>query len=174
LKLWLLDADVIIKLLEIDVFDRLVAMHDLYVTSTVVDEVKYYRRGGQKFQVDFRQQYVDSGLMTETTATAEEMQEVLRRLPVLRRQGVHAGEIESLAVLVRQDDLILCTFDAAAIRALPFLDVTERAVSAERLMQTSGLTLSPGFKLDPRLSESYFRSNIEHGLREFVCTQNIF
>lgn len=170
MKLWFLDADVVIKLLEIDVFDRLATMHDLHVASTVVDEVKFYRRGGLKFQVNFRQHYVDSGSVTETTATAEEMQEVLRRLPVLRRQAVHAGEIESLAVLVRREDLTLCTFDAAAIRALPFLDVTERAVSAERLMQTSGLTLSPEYKLDPRLSEEYFRSNIEQGLREFVCS----
>jgi hypothetical protein len=168
LKLWLLDADVIIKLLEIDVFDRLVALHALHVASTVVDEVKYYRRGGHKFPVNFHQQFIESGRVTETTATAEEMREVLRRLPVLRQQAVHAGEIESFAVLVRQEDLTLCTFDAAAIRALPFLDVTERAVSAERLLQTSGLTLSPGFKLDPRLSEEYFKSNIEQGLREFV------
>ncbi|MBI5657089.1 MAG: hypothetical protein HZC44_09895 [Geobacter sp.] len=107
MKLWLLDADVIIKLLEIDVFDRLVAMYDLYVASTVVDEVKYYRRSGRKFQVDFRQQYITTGLVTETQATAEEMQDVLRRLPLLRQQGVHAGEIESLAVLVRQEDLTL-------------------------------------------------------------------
>ncbi|MBT0663127.1 hypothetical protein KI809_02335 [Geobacter pelophilus] len=171
MKLWLLDADVIIKLLEIDVFDRLVAMHDLHVASTVVDEVKYYRRAGRKFQVDFRQQYITTGLVTETLATAEEMQEVLRRLPLLRQQGVHAGEIESLAVLVRQEDLTLCTFDAAAIRTLPFLDVTERAVSAERLLRTSGLTLSPGFKLDPRLSEEYFRSNVDQGLREFVYSR---
>ena len=160
MKLWLLDADVIIKLLEIDVFDNLVAMHDLHVASTVVDEVKYYRRGRQKFPVNFRQQYINSGRVTETTATAEEMQVVLRRLPVLRQQGVHAGEIESLAVLVREEDLTRCSFDSAAIRALPFLDVNERAVSAERLLRTSGLTLSPGFKLDPRLSEEYFKSNM--------------
>lgn len=171
LKLWLLDADVIIKLLEIDVFDKLVAMHDLHVASTVVDEVKYYRRAGQKYQVNFRQQYIDPGRVTETTATTEEMQEVLHRLPSLRQQGIHAGEIESLAVLVRQEDLTLCTFDAAAIRSLPFLDVTDRAVSAERLLQTSGLTLSPGFKLDPRLSEEYFRSNIEQGLQEYIYSR---
>ena len=61
MKLWLLDADVIIKLLEIDVFDNLVTMHDLHVASTVVDEVKYYRRNGKKYQVNFRQQYVDAG-----------------------------------------------------------------------------------------------------------------
>lgn len=171
MKLWLLDADVIIKLLEIDMFDRLAAMHDLHVASTVVGEVKYYRRGGQKIRINFREQYVDSGRVTETTATAEEMKEVLRRLPLLRQQGVHAGEIESLAVLVREEDLTLCTFDAAAIRALPFLDVAERAVSAERLMQTSGLTLSPGHKFDPRLSEEYFRSNLDQGLQEFVYSR---
>lgn len=68
MKLWLLDADVIIKLLEIDVFDRLVAMHELHVASTVVDEVKYFRRGGQKFQVDFRQQYIETHRVIETTA----------------------------------------------------------------------------------------------------------
>lgn len=168
MKLWLLDADVIIKLLEIDVFDKLVAGHELHVASTVVDEVKYYRRGGQKYQVDFRQQYIDSGRVSETTATPEEMQDVLRRLPPLRQQGVHAGEIESLAVLVRQEDLTICTFDAAAIRSLPFLDVTDRAISAERLLRTSGLTLSPGYKLDPRLTDEYFKSNIEAGQQEFV------
>jgi hypothetical protein len=168
LKLWLLDADVIIKLLEIDVFDRLVAGHELHVASTVVDEVKYYRRGGQKFQVNFRLQYIDTGRVSETTATPEEMQDVLRRLPPLRQQGVHAGEIESLAVLIRQEDLTICTFDAAAIRSLPFLDVADRAISAERLLRTSGLTLSPGYKLDPRLTDEYFKSNIEAGQQEFV------
>lgn len=172
MKLWLLDADVIIKLLEIDVFDKLVAMHELHVASTVVDEVKFFRRGGQKFQINFRQQYIETGRVTETTATPEEMQDVLRRLPPLRQQAVHAGEIESLAVLVRQEDLTLCTFDSAAIKTLPFLDATERAVSAERLLQRSGLALSPGYKLDPRLSEEYFKSNIERGLQEFVYSHS--
>ena len=73
MKLWLLDADVIIKLLEIDVFDKLVDMHDLNVASTVVVEVKHYKRDGRKILVDFRAQYIDSGRVTETSATADEM-----------------------------------------------------------------------------------------------------
>ena len=168
MKLWLLDADVIIKLLEIDVFDKLVGMHSLHVASTVVDEVKYYRRAGQKFQVNFRQQYIESGQIAENTATPQKMLEILSRLPPLRQQGIHAGEIESLAVLLEQEDLTLCTFDAAAIRSLPFLNATDRAVSAECLLQNSGLTLSPGHKLDPRLSEEYFKSNIEQGSQEYI------
>jgi hypothetical protein len=73
LKLWLLDADVIIKLLELDAFDRLVAKHEVHVASTVVDEVKYYRREGQ-VRVDFRVVYVLPGRVTEASATAEQMQ----------------------------------------------------------------------------------------------------
>ena len=168
MRLWLLDADVIIKLLELDVFDRLTSRHELYVASTVIDEVKYYRRNGQKIRVDFRQTYIMSGRISETTATVQEMQNVLHRLPPLRRQTLHAGEIESLAILVKREELTLCTFDAAAIRALPFLGATDRAISAERLLQRSGLTLSPSHKLDARLSEEYFRNNLEHGQREFI------
>jgi hypothetical protein len=71
LKLWLLDADVIIKLLELDVLDRLAKQHELHVASTVVDEVKYYRRNGekdgQKIRVDFRQAYITSGRVIEAT-----------------------------------------------------------------------------------------------------------
>jgi hypothetical protein len=171
LKLWLLDADVIIKLLEIDVFDKLVAMHALHVASTVVDEVKYYRRSDQKIQINFRQQYIESGRIIESTASPEKMKNILCRLPPLRQQSIHAGEIESLAVLVGQEDLTLCTFDAAAIRTLPFLDITDRAVSAERLLKSSGLTLSPGYKLDLRLSEEYFKSNMEQGFQEFIYTR---
>ena len=63
---------------------------------------------------------------------------ILLRLPPLKRQAVHDGELESLAVLVREMDLILCTFDSVAIRSLPFLGVDERAISAERLLQVLG------------------------------------
>jgi len=170
LKLWLLDADVIIKLLELDVFDRLADRHEVHVASTVVDEVKYYRREGQKVRVDFRRSYVLPGRVTEASASAEQMREVIDRLPVLKQQVIHAGELESLAVLMQREDLTLCTFDAAAIRTLPFLDASGRSVSAERLLLDSGLKLSPGHKLDVRLTEAYFRSNIEIGQLEFIQT----
>lgn len=168
MKLWLLDADVIIKLLELDVFDKLADKHELHVAATVVDEVKYYRRDGQKVRVDFRSAYVASGRVVEATATVAQMQEVIDRLPLLKQQVIHAGELESLAVLVQREDLTLCTFDAAAIRTLPFLDASDRSVSAERLLQSSGLKLSPGHRLDVRLTEEYFRNNLEHGQLEFI------
>jgi hypothetical protein len=86
----------------------------------------------------------------------------------LRQESIHVGEIESLAILVREEKMTLCTFDAAAIRTLPFLGVSDRAISAEMLLRLSGLTLSPQYKLDVRLSEGYFKSNLREGQKDFI------
>ena len=170
MKLWLLDADVVIKFLELDIFDRLAEHHQLFAASTVVDEVKYFRRNREKIFVAFRQKYVESGRVAEMSATIEEVSAILQRLPVLRQQAIHAGELESLAVLVRKEEMTLCTFDAAVIHCLPYLDVVNRATSAERLLSASGLTLSPSHRLDPRLTESYFKSNMDQGQKEYICS----
>jgi len=168
LRLWLLDADVVIKFLEIDVFDKLAGMHELHVASSVIDEVKYYRRNGKKIPVNFRQQYIDTCKVIESTALIKEIQDVLKCLPLLKQEAIHTGELESLAILVREEALTLCTFDAAAIRTLPFLGMTERAISAEQLLNLSGLTLASGHKLDVQLSEDYFRSNMDEGKKAFI------
>jgi len=171
LKLWLIDADVVIKFLEIDVFDNLAAQHKLHIASSVIGEVKhYYGRSGEKIPVNFREQYVNTGRVAESIAVIEEIQNVLKKLPPLKRDAIHIGEIESLAILAREEKLTLCTFDSAAIRTLPFLGMSDRAVSAEKLCSISGLTLSPKHKLDVRLSEAYFRSNLDEGEKDLICS----
>lgn len=173
MKLWLLDADVIIKFLELEVFDKLVGMHEIHVSTTVISEVKFYYKNGQRTNdnrifLNFRTQYVDPGRVIENEATSDEVKAVVNRLPSLKRKSIDPGELESLAVLVREEGLTMCSFDVAAIKALPFLHVSERAISAEQLLQSSGITLSHGNKLDPRLTESYFRNNLSQGKRDFI------
>lgn len=92
MRLWLLDADVIIKLLELDVFNQLAGKHELNAAFTVTNEVKYYRRKGQKISVNFRQTYITPVRVSEVEATVEEMQDAMRRLPPLKQQALHAGE----------------------------------------------------------------------------------
>lgn len=55
MKLWLLDADVVIKFLELGILNLLVGSHEVHVTPTVVEEVKYFYRDGEKVFVDIRQ-----------------------------------------------------------------------------------------------------------------------
>jgi hypothetical protein len=58
LKLWLLDADVIIDLLSLDVFDKLIGHHEIFAASTVIDEVRFFKRRSEKQAVDLRKKYV--------------------------------------------------------------------------------------------------------------------
>jgi predicted nucleic acid-binding protein len=163
LKLWLLDADILIDFLSRDLLDKLVEKHEIYAASSVIDEVRYFKRNIEKIDARFRERYVQTGLIKEVSATAEEASCLLNHFTNDFKFTIHAGEIESLAVLIRQTELIFCTCDAAAIRTLPLLDLTERGISAEKLLRQSGL-YKPGLK--ERHTEEYFKSNISIG-REY-------
>lgn len=162
MKLWLLDADVIIDLIRLKVFDKLATLHEINAASTVIDEVKYYIRDGVQVPIPFRREYVDTGIVSEVSAEPEELAEVLDHIPEHQRSVIHGGELESMAVLVRRDDLVFCSCDAATIRALPFLDLSGRGISVERLLKTSGLTQS---SFEDRHKEAYFKSNLDIGKR---------
>ena len=160
MKLWLLDADVIIDLLSLDVFDRLASSHEIFAASTVIDEVRFFKRSDEKHPVDLQQQYVSSGLVIELSASPDEIKEVLTKLPAINHENIDPGELESLAILSREEGLIFCSCDAAAIRALPFLDHSDRGISVESLLKSSGLQRSG---LKDRHTDQYFKSNLAIG-----------
>jgi len=165
LKLWLLDADIFIDFLSHDLLDKLVKSHEIHAASSVIDEVKFFKRGVEKFPISFRANYIQTGLIKERSATADDASCLLSRLPQNSAFTLHSGEIESLAILIRETNLVFCTCDAATIRTLPFLDLTERGISAEKLLKQSGL-FKPG--LQDRHTEEHFRNNLAIGQEQKI------
>ena len=163
MKLWLLDADVIIDFLSLGLFDKLAKSNDVYAASTVIGEVNSFKRSGEKQYIDLRKQYVENDLIKERSASAEEIKKVLNKLPEIYRDTIHSGELESLAILVREDNLTFCCCDAAAIRTLPFLGLSDRGISVERLLKISGFTRSD---LQDRHTDKYFENNLAIGKRD--------
>lgn len=165
MKLWLLDADAIIDLLSLGLFDTLVERHEVYAATSVIGEVKshwnsYWDRK-EKIRINFREQYIDSGKIQELNASASEVDElVTSKVPSLWTDTIDIGEIESMAVLIKEEKLTFCSCDAGAISALPFLDLSERGVSVEKLISLSSLKQ---VKLDNKHTEEYFVQNIERG-----------
>ena len=90
---------------------------------------------------------------------------MLSNLPPLLRETLHIGEIESLTVLLKNTDLTFCSCDAAAIRMLPLLNLSENGVSAEKLLEMSGLSKSD---LQAKHTNEYFKTNLEIGKREKI------
>ncbi len=166
MKLWLLDADIIIDLLSMGVFDSLVKNHEIHVVSAVIGEVKYFWRSGKKISADFRKNYVDQNLIKEVNATMDDVKVLLQKLPPIWRSTIHSGEIESIAVLIKHPDLIFCTCDAATIKTLPIIDLSDRGISVEAMLRQSGLG-NPK-KLLERHTEKHFRDNLNKGKEEKI------
>lgn len=164
MRLWLVDADTIIDLLAMGAFDHLVANHQVHIATSVIKEVQfYYDDNGTRIVVDLRNRY--DGQIIEVEGTIEMTRNVLTTLPPLKREAIHDGELESLAVLMANEDLTFCTCDAAAIRTMPYLDCSERGVSVERLLRESGLRVN---RLEDKHTDDYFRDNINIGSRDKI------
>ncbi len=152
MKLWLLDADILIDFLSLDILDKLVKIHEIHAASSVIEEVQYFKRDGKRYSVSFREKYINTCLIKELSATTDDAAVLLNRLSQPNPFNIHPGEIESLAILLRESSLTFCTCDAAAIRTLPLLDLAECGISADALLRKSGL-FKPGLK--ERLTENF-------------------
>ena len=165
LKLWILDADVIIDLLSFEVFETLTNHCELHLSSTVIEEVKYYKKSSVKVQVDFRAEYVGTGKVTEVSASRDDLEEVRNLLPALYKQGIGAGELESLAVLNKNRELVFCSMDGLAIKSLPFIDMADNGISVERLLKQSGVTVNG---LKKTHTEEYFKTKLGEGQQDKI------
>ncbi|HDZ02498.1 MAG TPA: hypothetical protein ENH52_13770 [Nitrospirae bacterium] len=170
MKLWLLDADVIIDLMSLALFDTLVERHEIFVATSVIKEVKSHKKSywddRSKVLINFREQYIESNKIKELDATASETDElVTSKMPPIWADTIHIGEIESLTILIKEDELMFCSCDAAAIRVLPFLDASERGISLENLIASSGLKR---VKLATKHTEKFFQNNLKIGKERWI------
>ncbi|MCG2740568.1 MAG: hypothetical protein L6300_10080, partial [Syntrophaceae bacterium] len=53
-KLLLLDADVVIDLHTIGLFDRISKGYEIHITKTVLDEALYFKSGGTRIKINIR------------------------------------------------------------------------------------------------------------------------
>lgn len=165
MRTWLLDADIVIDLLALDVFDHLVRGHKIFLSTSVIDEITYFKRNGVRHTVDFRSDYVQKGFAAEVSLSKEKIAKLSDLLPKGLRPTIHAGELESLAIMLEKSDLIFCSCDAATIRVLPILDFSERGISAEKILKESGL---PTSGLQDRHTEKYFKNNLAIGQKNKI------
>jgi hypothetical protein len=149
-KLLLLDADVVIDLHTLGLFDRILKSYDVHITKTVLDEALYFKTGGARIKIDIR----DRVTVIENVA--------LEHLQTVRKEandaclGIDPGELEAIACLIQEDEgLIFCTCDKAAIKLLSFMNLEERSISTENALRTTGYqkkTLYPRH-LDEKFTE---------------------
>jgi hypothetical protein len=153
-RLLLLDADVVIDLHAIGLFQKVANAYALQVTEEVFKEARYYRKGGRKVRIDIE-------------GTVDVIRNVsldsLRTVQMEARQArtiIDPGEATSIASLLeRQENQLFCTFDKAAIKLIAFMQLEDRSISLETALRNASIHRS----LFPRHLHKAFKESINDG-----------
>lgn len=132
-KLLLLDADIIIDLHVLDLFQNICKAYDVHVTRTVLDEAKFYRKDGVKWPIN---------ILSKVTIIEDIEVETLVEINAQAKNAmlqIDPGEATSIAFLVQSEkDFRLCLCDKAAITLVSFMNIEEKCISVEKALKEAG------------------------------------
>lgn len=151
----LLDANIVIGLFELSLWDAVVDSCDLTLSEVVVDEADFYRDvRGDEHRIDL-QPYIAAGRIEVRGITASELAAFKSRFDDLYIEKLDDGETESLAICERDDEYEICSADAIVFKVLAVIDRSEQGISLEELLQRVGLgrSLEWKFRRDFRLKQ---------------------
>jgi len=154
-KLLLLDADVVIDLHTLGVFDRISRGFEIHITKTVLGEAQYFRRRGTKTRIHIGDcvTVIEDVALSHLRTVQSETKEA--------RLGIDPGEMESIACLIQEEeDLVFCTCDQAAIKLLAFMNLEGKSISVEKALRSTGYQKR---NLFPRHWEKTFTECIHDG-----------
>lgn len=157
--LLLLDADVIIDLHRLGIWKHVIKNHHIHIPSIILRrEIYYYEDDkGQRCFISLEQEI--GKVIKEISCSAEELLNFKAQFDPIFQEEIHDGEIEALTLLKKNEDLILCTCDHAAIKALALLDLFEQGISFENLLKKTGIRK----KLVYKHTEKRFRKFLSEG-----------
>ncbi len=155
-RLLLLDANVVIYLCELGLWQKFIEQCDVTLTKTVVDEVKSY-----DLQPD-----IQNGKIRCVEASLKSIEAFKAKLGVTYLDRMDPGEAESLAYLMEsREQWQLSSGDEIVYKTLGLLNCAEQGISLEELLQKIGLS-RPG--LDIQYTKE-FRLNItKKGQRDHI------
>jgi hypothetical protein len=144
LKLLILDAGVVIKLHEWNLWEQVIAKCDVYLSSIVAGcESKYHQVDGDDWGKDIDlSQSIKDGKITIFEMPPSDILAFKNRFDASYFCDLDNGEAESLAYLTsrRNLDLKISSGDAIVYKALGNLNIAERGISLEEILQQIGLS----------------------------------
>ena len=170
LKCVLLDADIIIKAYEQDIWEKMLKVLDIKVPSTVVQEAFFFENkdGIMDYSLDLKR-LAEEGAIEITQASLDDIISLKEQFD--ESFSLDAGEEEAIAILFadKAEGAMFCSADKLAIQALAMLDLVEQGISLERILQINGITK----KLYYECTDEHFQKNIKKGRERFITRQGL-
>ena len=165
----LLDADVIIDLYRLGLWNGIVVQNNVSVASTVahVEALHYYDESNTKTYIDLSSE-IQNGKITELCATVEDQKAISDKFDPIAGPTVNPGELESIAIIHSGTDanIKFCTCDGPAIIALSMLQLDHRGISFETALRQAGIRTKN--ILIVKYSEKRFKKLITEGKHNLV------
>jgi hypothetical protein len=155
LNIVLLDADVIIDLHRFNVWNQIISKNKIYISSIILRQEVYYYEDyyGVKHNIELLK---DVGTkFSELSASVEDLKEFLKQFDRVFEEELHSGEKEALKILQDNKNMLFCTCDKAAIKAIALIGKREQGISFERLLKSSGINKKIEFKHTEKLFKKY-------------------
>jgi len=163
LKCVLLDSNIVIEAYSLGIWEKLINRVEISVSSIVAhtESLFYVRKEGRIPDAINLKNLIAEGKIKEFTASSKDLSELYNRFDRVFIEGIHDGEAECLALIMKQriKGTLFCSGDAAAIRALAMLDLSEDGISFEKLLKSEGLQK----KLRRQFTEKFFKENLKQG-----------
>ncbi len=160
MDLILLDADVIIDLHSLGHWKRVTRVHQVYVPSIILHKEVYHYADSESIHHPIDLEHEVGNSIYEIACDPGELFDFLERFDSVFQTEIHAGEKEALILLSKNEKFRFCTCDKSAIKALALIDLSERGISFEKLLKTSGISIK---KLEYRQTEAYFKQWLKEG-----------
>ena len=162
----LLDANVIIEAHELGFWHRMVASFEVMVPAVVArHEAKYFVVGGQHNPIQLAS-LIAQNKVKELQADLSELSGLMNQFDPLFSESIDPGEQEAFELMLagRCPEHRFCSADARPLQALAMLDMSDRGISLEELLQKMGQSK----RLDEHFTKAYLERQIREGQRRRI------
>ena len=154
-RLLLLDADVVIDLHSLGLFEKIYRAYDVYVTQEVYEEVTYFKKGGSKNPIN-----IADKVIVIKDVDLEGLEKVKKEAKEARLE-IDPGELTSIAYINQTEEkMIFCSCDKAAIKLVSYMELEQKSISLEKALRDIGYHKR---NLYPRHLEKTFKAAVKEG-----------
>ena len=165
-ELLLLDANVIIHLFKLHIWETVIARRDICLPGTVVSQAHFYETDdGERVDFDLGA-YVDAGRVRRFDVMVSETQAFCAKFTPLFSDRIHPGELELLVRLsANPSEYHLCSADRIVFRVLGALGLAERGISLEEVLAQIGLGRALPHQFSREFRDLWSQKGFQEGLR---------
>ncbi len=161
LRLVLLDANVVIRIFELGIWEQITQRCEVLLAQAVIDETQFFDTDSGRQYIEW-EPWISSGSIRVASLPPQDTRQYCGRFSGEYYEKLDPGEAESLALLDRDERAQICSADKIVWRVLGNLNASDRGISLEEILDSIGL----GRALPERFTKGFREKWCKIGSRE--------